>query len=149
MNTLGPCSTRLNKIVNSCTQNCNLGSPRRILPKIKGRNIPVITQVVAVSRNGIWVAVTAGNLSHALPMIKYLNSRNCPSCRSTVTTMMVRYNSRLTAVNGVCSRCDYSMKWLVLGGNLSKPASLNLTNRSIAKRSVNSGPTKNLEVLSS
>ena len=149
LNTLGLGTTRLNKIVSSCTQKCSLGNLHGIVPTIKSKNIAVITPLVALSKNGIGVALSAGNPITRCRMIKYLSTRNCPSCRSTVTTMMVRYSSRLSAVNAVCSRCDYSMKWLVLPGNLSNPARVNLANPSIATRNLKSGPNKNLEVLSS
>jgi hypothetical protein len=82
-------------------------------------------------------------------MIKYLNSRICPSCRSSVTTMLLRYSSKLSAISGVCSGCDYSMKWLILGGNLSMPGNMAHTHPEIARRSLKTGSDKKVEVLSS
>ena len=63
--------------------------------------------------------------------------------------MLLRYSSRLSAINGVCSRCNYSMKWLILQGNTSKRASMKLANPNMSRRSLKSGSVKNLEVISS
>ena len=81
-----------------------------------------------------------------LPMIKYLNSRDCPNCHSTVTIMRLRYSSQLSTINGVCGNCDYSIKWLILDGNNAKPRTIKPTS---AARIVGSGSDNEREVLRS
>jgi hypothetical protein len=34
-----------------------------------------------------------------------------------MTLMFLRYGSTMSAINGVCHSCDYSMKWLIIQGN--------------------------------
>jgi hypothetical protein len=48
--------------------------------------------------------------------------------------MHLRYGSQLSTINGVCGNCDYSIKWLILQGNVSKRVKLNLNNPTIAER---------------
>ena len=72
-------------------------------------------------------------------MIRYLNSRECPNCNSTVTIMLLRYGSKLGAINGVCGGCDYSIKWLIIQGNVSTATNLNLPNPISAPRALKNG----------
>jgi hypothetical protein len=53
-------------------------------------------------------------------MLKYLDSRACPKCHSSVTVMLLRFGLNMSTINGVCGSCDYAMKWLIVRGN--KPA---------------------------
>jgi hypothetical protein len=61
-------------------------------------------------------------------MIKYLNSRKCPKCRSSVIIMLLRYSEKIRTITGICDRCDYAMKWQLIYGNGSMGANLNVRN---------------------
>jgi hypothetical protein len=61
-------------------------------------------------------------------MIKYLNSRECPDCGSTVRIMLLKYNPKISTINGICRACDYSIKWQIIEGNVSTAGNLNLRN---------------------
>ena len=50
-------------------------------------------------------------------MIKYLNNRECPKCRSSVIVMLLKITSQISTINGICDNCDHSIKWLVIRGN--------------------------------
>jgi hypothetical protein len=62
--------------------------------------------------------------------VKYLKSRQCPKCHAKVVTMLLRYSSTMSAINGICRKCDHSMKWLMLRGNAS--AATNFRRSSVA-----------------
>lgn len=62
--------------------------------------------------------------------VKYLKHRQCPKCRAKVVVMLLRYSSMLSAMSGICRKCDHSMKWLVLQGKASAAANFKL--RSVA-----------------
>jgi hypothetical protein len=51
--------------------------------------------------------------------VKYLKHRQCPKCRARVVIMLLRYSSTMSAINGICRKCDHAMKWLLLGRNAS------------------------------
>lgn len=46
--------------------------------------------------------------------------------------MLLRYSSKMSAINGICRSCDYSMKWLVLQGSPSTSKSLSVGNPTVA-----------------
>lgn len=80
-------------------------------------------------------------------MIKYLNNRECPHCAATVRIMLLKFNPKISTINGICRRCDYSIKWQIIEGNLSAARNLNLRTNILtryAKQAVNK-----LEVLRS
>jgi len=62
---------------------------------------------------------TDEKLSYSRPMIKYLNSRECPRCSSTVRIMLLKFNPKISTINGICRRCDYSIKWQIIEGSVS------------------------------
>lgn len=73
-------------------------------------------------------------------MIKYLNNRECPHCGSIVRIMLLKFNPKISTINGICRRCDYSIKWQIIEGNISLARNLSLrTNISpaAAKQAVN------------
>ena len=64
--------------------------------------------------------------------IKYLRGRQCPKCRCRMILMLLKYSSKMSTINGVCRRCEYSMKWLMFQGNEPMTANLNLGNLTVA-----------------
>ena len=81
-------------------------------------------------------------------MIKYLNSRDCPHCRSAVTIMHLRYSSQLSTINGVCGQCNYSIKWLIIEGNAPRRATIN-PNPRLAAQALENDSDNQREVLRS
>jgi hypothetical protein len=76
-------------------------------------------------------------------MIKYLNNRECPKCRSSVTVMLVRFSSQVSTINGICGSCDHSLKWLIIRGNATTAKQANLRNKTIAPPHFENGHAAN------
>jgi len=76
-------------------------------------------------------------------MIKYLNNRECPKCRSSVIVMLLRFSSQISTVNGICGSCDHSMKWLIIRGNATAAKKVNLRNETIAPPNFENGQATN------
>ena len=58
--------------------------------------------------------------------LKYLRKRQCPKCRATVVTMLLKYSPTMSAINAICRICDHSLKWLILRGNASAATNFKL-----------------------
>ena len=87
--------------------------------KIKTSIIAVFT-VEAQKRSALAYGLqTDEKPSHSRPMIKYLNSRECPRCSSTVRIMLLKFNPKISTINGICRQCDYSIKWQIIEGSVS------------------------------
>ena len=69
-------------------------------------------------------------------MMKYLSSRSCPKCRSSVIVMLLRFSSQISTINGICGHCDYSMKWLIIRSKADTAKATNLGNQIIAPPNV-------------
>ena len=76
-------------------------------------------------------------------MIKYLNSRKCPKCRSSIIIMLLRYSAKIRTITGICDRCDYAMKWQLIHGNGSMGGNLTLRNQTNAAGYLKDGQTAN------
>ena len=76
-------------------------------------------------------------------MIKYLNNRKCPKCRSSVIIMLLRYSAKIRTITGICDHCDYAMKWQLINGNSSTGANQNLRNQINAAEYLKDGQAAN------
>jgi hypothetical protein len=61
--------------------------------------------------------------------IKYLNDRECPECRSRLIVMLLRFSSKISTINGICGKCDYAMKWLIIRGKTAGAANVERDNK--------------------
>ena len=64
-----------------------------------------------------------------------------------MTLMLLRYDSTMSAISGVCHGCDYSMKWLILQGNISTTVNSNIANPTIAPADFRNDQAAKLEVV--
>ena len=113
--------------------------------KIKTSIIAVFT-VEAQQRSALAYGLhTDEKPSHSRPMIKYLNSRECPRCSSTIRIMLLKFNPKISTINGICRRCDYSIKWQIIEGSVSTARDWSL--RKLRKPALQNSQSIKLEVL--
>lgn len=76
-------------------------------------------------------------------MIKYLNNRKCPKCRSSVIVMLLRLSSQISTLNGICGSCDHSIKWFIIRGNATADQNINIRNETTAAPNFENGQAAN------